>query len=142
MKNADTSTREGDSQFRAANDELKKLREATVNSRIENWNCIAFRPLGPKDISKDFSSFERDGKKVSDLICSADQSIKFSTVISQATGEEITLSIYEDDAKKIGKVFNNDRITFTGVIQGFSSRGPGRYYLRANVESIKLTEAK
>ena len=139
---SDTSTREGDSKYKNAQNDLNILRESIVGKKIANWSCIAFRPLGPIDLVTEYSSFERDGQKTAEVICSGNQHDKFTNDISGTVKQEITLSIYEDSAKKIGKVFNNDKLNFSGIVEEFSSRGPNKYYMKINVESIKLTQAK
>ena len=142
MHAADVSTRDGNNQFTKAREELRILRESIVGKNISNWACVAFQPLGPKDISVELSWSERDGQRTAEVFCSADAKTRFSNRIDENVSHEITLSIYESDAKKIGKVFNNDILTFSGVVEDFSSRGPEKYYMSVYANKVSMTAAK
>lgn len=141
IRNADSSTREGESKSEDATLRLKNLRERILNSHIYDWYCVAFRPFSSVDLSDALPYGEQNGKVIVSFICSADQTKKFTKDINQIYGEEITLLINRDDARSMGKIFNNDRIKFSGLIQEFSSRGPGKYFMRVYADKVQLIPA-
>lgn len=142
-----SNTREGEERLKEIEKKKKELKSFYTNREVRGWKCFIDSSI-PVDIAKRFKdpfySINRNGLAYQYLDCQSGVDYKkfHSSVAASIMSKSKSLEIYtirlmytKEFADKIGKLYPNDILTFSGI----TAADDGLYGMVINKNSYSLT---